>query len=115
MLVAALAMCLQGLAFGSAAAAHRAPEPSAAVSAICIPASDEDRQAPFCDHGRSHCCLPGESCEHWPASALAEPLEPVRSTSVTHLVAAARLGDAPPLPPAGWASSWSAQAPPRFS
>ncbi|ATQ67204.1 MULTISPECIES: hypothetical protein [Methylosinus] len=114
MLVAALAMVLHALLAGFGASAQATPGFRAvAATTICIPASGDGHSAPSCDSSRSHCCLRGESGDApiTPIAALETP------APMSIVVRAGALGfeSLAERRLAGWASSWSAQAPPRFS
>jgi len=115
MLIAVLAMLLQGLLLGSGVPAHAAADGvDAGAAPICAPAPGGDHGLPACDHPRPHCCLSGASCDDPAAPGPASPEAGLWSRGVA-MTATPRLALSLRRPPAGWASSWSAQAPPSVS
>jgi len=115
-IVATLLALLQSL-FAIATTPAHAARFGAAVGLTPICAIDEegDPRAPARDHARSHCCLPGESCDGSAPPFVFESRAPEGRSPALVLASFSRLCDAPRRPPAGWASSWSSRAPPIFS
>jgi hypothetical protein len=112
--VAALLLILQSFVAGLAPA-HAARLAAAGLAPICAVDEPSDPKSPSRDHARSHCCLPGESCDGSAPPVAFEGDGPQDRSRLLALVSFSRLREAPRRQPAGWASSWSSRAPPAFS
>lgn len=119
----ALVICLfmQGLAVACfpVAPAVRSGADGALLSMAgsdCVRDSQDDRRAPVHKHAAAQCCLLCGERHHGKAAAaiVVAVIASTASWRPSNSFGAYAV-EAPARPPAGWASSWSSQAPPFFS
>ncbi|WP_400770508.1 hypothetical protein [Methylosinus sporium] len=113
--VAALLLILQSLVTVAAPAHSARLGAAAGLAPICALDAPADPKAPARDHARSHCCLPGESCDGSAPPFVVESIAAPRRPPILALAAFSWLSAPPRGPPEGWASSWSSRAPPAVS